>query len=262
MTTTYFNTPAYFINGQHRITVSLFGVGGTGSLLLTKLAKLNACLVALNHPGLFVKGFDFDTVEQANVLRQGFFMADVGKHKAKRLISKINLCYHTDWKAYDFKFEYPQQIFKDKDSCDILSSNIIISCLDTLKPRKELAVFTDLLKASNRHFNDTVKPYFWLDCGNTRTAGQCILSTIKTDGKAILPNLFERFGNIDDMETETLQGAGCSIADKLMEQDLFVNDSIALFASNLIWKLFKDKRIAHQGAFINLDTFKANPIRI
>ena len=77
-----------------------------------------------------------------------------------------------------------------------------------------------------------------------------------------MPNLFERFGNIDDMETETLQGAGCSIADKLMEQDLFVNDSIALFASNLIWKLFKDKRIAHQGAFINLDTFKANPIRI
>ena len=83
-------TPPYFINGQHRITISLIGAGGNGSLILTKLARLNEALIHLDHPGLYVYVTDFDIVEQHNIGRQLFTKGDVGSFKADCLISKIN----------------------------------------------------------------------------------------------------------------------------------------------------------------------------
>ena len=41
----------YLLNPQHPVTVNLLGVGGTGSQVLTNLARLDVTLRALNQIG-------------------------------------------------------------------------------------------------------------------------------------------------------------------------------------------------------------------
>mgnify|MGYP006977836843 CR=1 FL=1 len=40
----------YLINPQHPVTVNLIGAGGTGSQVLTCLARLDTALRGLGHP--------------------------------------------------------------------------------------------------------------------------------------------------------------------------------------------------------------------
>ena len=50
------------IDPQHPVTVNLIGAGGTGSQVLTCLARLDVTLRALGHPGLSVTLYDPDIV--------------------------------------------------------------------------------------------------------------------------------------------------------------------------------------------------------
>jgi len=59
----------YLLNPQHPVTVNLIGAGGTGSQVLTCLARLDVTLRALGHPGLFVTLYDPDIVTDANIVR-------------------------------------------------------------------------------------------------------------------------------------------------------------------------------------------------
>ena len=66
----------YLLNPQHPVTVNLIGAGGTGSQVLTCLARLDVTLRALGHPGLFVTLYDPDIVTDANIGRQLFGCSD------------------------------------------------------------------------------------------------------------------------------------------------------------------------------------------
>ena len=46
----------------HKVTVGLIGVGGTGSYVLSILARMNAGLVGIGHPGFHVTAYDGDNV--------------------------------------------------------------------------------------------------------------------------------------------------------------------------------------------------------
>ena len=65
-------TDNYLLNPQHKITVNLIGLGGTGSQVLNALTSLNEALNAKGHPGLHVYGYDGDIVSAANIGRQKF----------------------------------------------------------------------------------------------------------------------------------------------------------------------------------------------
>ncbi|WP_316797351.1 ThiF family adenylyltransferase [Pedobacter agri] len=60
----------YLINPTNPVSVNLIGAGGTGSQMLTALARINQALVAIGHAGLQVNVFDNDIVQQANLARQ------------------------------------------------------------------------------------------------------------------------------------------------------------------------------------------------
>src|SRR4051812_583943 len=87
------------LNPYNPVIVNLIGAGGTGSQLLTALARMNHSLIALNHPGLMVRVFDDDKVEAANLGRQLFTTAELGLYKSVALINRINLFFGTNWKA-------------------------------------------------------------------------------------------------------------------------------------------------------------------
>ena len=71
-------TDCYLLNPQHPVTVNLIGGGGTGSQVLTNLARLDVTLRTLGHPGLFVTLYDPDIVTEANIGRQLFGYSDLG----------------------------------------------------------------------------------------------------------------------------------------------------------------------------------------
>ena len=81
------------------MTVNLIGAGGTGSQVLSALARINHSLIALNHAGIFVRVFDNDIVTNANLGRQLFAASELGLNKAAVLINRINRFFGTDWKA-------------------------------------------------------------------------------------------------------------------------------------------------------------------
>ena len=224
--------PPYFINGQHRITVDVVGLGGTGSLVLTKLARLSKALNHLEHPGIYARAIDFDLVEEHNVGRQMFTPADVGENKAVCLISKINMSFGMDWNAFSGKYQDYHR-----------TSNIVISCVDNI-PTREYILEKFYQKGS---FSDTTKKYYLIDCGNARDYGQVILS----DHDQKLDNINKFVPAWRSQDTVEQQGMGCSYQQSLEEQDLFINDWVSLMAVDLIKELLLKKHLNHQGFFFN-----------
>ena len=135
-------TDSYLINPQHPVTVNLIGAGGTGSQVLTCLARLDITLRALGHPGLFVTLYDPDIVTESNIGRQLFSPSDMGLNKAQCLITRINNFFGNDWKA--FPDIYPV-ILKDTRRDNL--ANITITCTDNMyETVASLKVVTRLVK--------------------------------------------------------------------------------------------------------------------
>ena len=80
-------TDRYLLNPRHPVTVFVIGAGGTGSQVITNLARMSMALQALGHPGLHVTVFDPDTVSQANIGRQLFSETELGLNKAVSLVT-------------------------------------------------------------------------------------------------------------------------------------------------------------------------------
>ena len=112
----------------HPISIAVIGCGGTGSQVLTQLARIHLALTGLGKPGLFVHAFDPDIVTNANLGRQMFSISDVDANKAEVLISRINRFFGLDWEAIPGKYERQEQCF----------SNITISCVDKASERHNI----------------------------------------------------------------------------------------------------------------------------
>ena len=149
-------TNPYILNPEHLVTVALIGCGGTGSQVLTCLARLNEALIGIGHPGLHVTVYDGDIVDETNVGRQLYSPADIGHNKALISVSRINRYFGYNWTAI------PEAITKG------LKGNIIITCIDSAPGR--VAIFEDInpyMELKNRKKLSTeYEHYYWLDFGN------------------------------------------------------------------------------------------------
>ena len=128
------------INTDIPINIHVYGVGGTGSLIISRVVMIHNTLVELGYPGLKVQAIDFDTVSESNLKRQNFYHYEIGKNKAKSLIGRINLSYNLDWS------------FAVTDHGTFNNGTISIICVDNNNG------------------------YSWvIDCGNNAMAGQLVL---------------------------------------------------------------------------------------
>ena len=241
----------YFKSPQHPIHVTLIGLGGTGSQVLSALAKMHISLQALNHPGLYVTAYDDDIVTEANIARQLYTLSDIGINKAVISIQRVNRFFNLGWQSVPEKF--------DNRVKEV--GNIIITCVDTAKGRLEI----DKVIHSERNSNFTTRPYYWLDYGNLQKTGQVVLGTVgeikqPTDGIASLQSITEMFDLT--LVNEENQGPSCSLVEALEKQDLFINSTLANLGANLLWNLFREGQINFHGLFLNLKSLKVNPIPI
>ncbi|GHG09890.1 hypothetical protein GCM10017783_22990 [Deinococcus piscis] len=219
-------------NLKHQKTVhlALIGLGGTGSALLSHLGSLYAGLQATGGPKLQVTTFDPDTVSPANLARQRFYPADLGKNKAFVLTERVNLCLGTGWQAVPEKFSqsHPHNF------------NIIVSCVDTRAARGDIAKF----------LNDRQETPYWLDCGNTAKTGQVILGR---QGTAMaLPS--ELHPELIDASLEEDALPSCSALEAISRQDLMINPMVAVQAADLLWKLLHEGEIRHSARYFDLES--------
>ena len=253
------------LNPTNPVSVNLIGAGGTGSQMLTALARMNHALTELHHVGLSVRLWDDDVITEANLGRQLFAESELGLHKSVALINRINRFFGTDWKAETQKFE--KDYFGKFQSN--MKSEIYISCVDSVKSRFEIADILNELKIDKGYYRN--QPKYWMDFGNSQYTGQVLLSTIgnirqpnseKYKTVENLPFVTEEFGELlKHSETED-DTPSCSLAEALEKQDLFINSVLAQMGSSLLWNLFRNGLTENRGFFLNLKSFYSQPIKL
>lgn len=257
-------TDRYLLNPRHPVTVFVIGAGGTGSQVITNLARMSMALEALGHPGLHVTVFDPDTVSQANIGRQLFSETELGLNKAVSLVTRINRFFGYAWKAEPKSF--PVRKTADNDTPG--TANIIITCTDSIRSRLSLWKFLKSIRKVN--LNDYLDPIYWMDFGNTQTKGQIIIGTIREkipqpSSQEYIPlprmNVITEEVNYAKIKEED-SGPSCSLAEALEKQDLFINSVLAHIGCDLLWKMFREGKTLHRGAYVNLDTLKVTPIPV
>ncbi len=249
----------YLADTQHRIAIVVIGAGGTGSHVLTNLATINYAFIKLGKAPFVVTTYDPDIVEEHNVGRQMFSPADIGLNKATVLTERINRFFGTDWEAKPYLFA------KHMDSNNTSDCNIIITCVDTAKSRRDISSYIKLARDNDNYRASSLRSvYYWMDIGNSLQSGQVLLGTIQKikqpDGveKSLdsLPCWTEEFKGVRDKKEEP----SCSLAESLGRQDLFINKMMATYATTMLWQFFKYYRIHYRGIYINLEMMKTQPI--
>jgi hypothetical protein len=101
---------------------------------------------------------------------------------------------------------------------------------------------------------------YLFDCGNGKDFGQVIVSELFDSN---LKDTIDFFPEMMSQDNEKTQGTkGCSYAEKLQEQSLFINDFISAEACNLFFVMLTSKTIDYQGVIINQNNFKKQPLKI
>ncbi|WEA01761.1 PRTRC system ThiF family protein [Mucilaginibacter sp. SJ] len=245
------------------ISVNLIGAGGTGSQMLTALARISQALNGLNHPGLSVTLYDDDTVQRPNLARQLFTTSELGQYKSVALINRVNRFFGLNWKAETARY--------DKDFCSISQgmAAITISCVDTVKARFCIAEILNIYHKNSGGHRD--KPLYWMDFGNSKDTGQVVLSTVgeikQPASKQFLPVgklpfVTEKYADLLIAAETTDETPSCSLAEALAKQDLFINSTLVNFGSSLLWQMLREGIIYNDALFLNLKEYRAQPMKI
>ncbi|MBW7892823.1 MAG: PRTRC system ThiF family protein [Chitinophagaceae bacterium] len=258
-------TDNYLLRPTNPITVNIIGAGGTGSQVLTAMARINHSLLALGHPGLQVQLFDDDTVTKANLGRQLFAEADLGMYKTACLVNRSNRFFGTSWKALCCKYSKADQHYLPQQG----AANITLSCVDNVAARFEIASILKTLPSTPGR--SPYKPLYWMDFGNSRHTGQVILSTVgaiqqPSSKKYIpvdtLPFITDEFATLLAHSGNTDTTPSCSLAEALTRQDLFINSSLAQMGASLLWSLLREGMTENRGFFVNLKDFRSHPLKV
>lgn len=237
-----------------KVKVYLVGVGGSGSQVLSGLARLHLSLRSLGHPGgLEVTVFDADTVSTSNVGRQLFYQTDVGLNKAVVLVHRVNIAFGLNWVAKPERFGRGM-------AAGISAPDILISCVDTATARREIS---EVLDGGYRHA-------YWLDLGNSANTGQVVLGETRIYGdrrkrsknNLRLPTVTELFPELLDPTIPEDDTPTCSLAEALEHQELFICQSVASHALQMLWSLFRYGGLDFSAQFINLRSGIVTPLLI
>lgn len=257
-------THQWLITPTEAISVNLIGAGGSGSAMLTALARIHHTLRGLGHPGFQITVFDDDRVEPHNLGRQLFPESDLGQYKSIAAVNRVNRFFGTAWRSRTDRFGS-----SDKTD-DSLRATITISCIDSVKGRFRIAEILSQYARQNQQYSRD-RPLYWMDLGNGRESGQCILSTVGnlTQPKSktfrpegTLPFVTDEFAELLRESEETDTTPGCSLAEALRGQDLFINSALVNHAGSFLWSLFATGYTRYRGFFLHLGDFRCQPIPV
>lgn len=256
-------TDNYLLRPYHPVTVFVVGAGGTGSQVITNLARMDMALQALGHPGLHVTVFDPDIITEANIGRQLFSEAELGQNKAMAIVTRINRFFGSTWVAESC--HYPPPV-PDKENPSL--ANILITCTDNVRSRLDLWRYLKGYRETN--ISNEESPIYWMDFGNAQLTGQVFIGTVRNKIKQPTSDEYMPVPKMNVITEEVKysavkekdSGPSCSLAQALEKQDLFVNSMLAQVGCDILWKMFKEGRTLYRGAYVNLNTLRVNPIPV
>lgn len=253
------------------VNVAIIGAGGNGAQFVNGLARLHMSLRALGHPeGFKVRLYDPDVVSDANIGRQLFSSSDVGQPKSFVVVNRLNAFFGLNWTGIHGKWGedgISSRLYNDEEKIP----DFVVGCVDSMASRRQIE--SHCAKSHAR---------YWLDMGNEASTGQVILGEPETAWKEKdaegdyntwgrnrknkrsaprLPTVMDLFPHMRKKVKED-DAPSCSLAGALQRQDLFVNQTVATFALNLLWRFFRQGGLEHHGSFINLDTGSVNALPI
>lgn len=222
--------------------IYLVGVGGTGGYIAEGLAKM----LSGYKLDIEVVLIDPDVIEEKNCARQNFHHYEIGLPKALALATRLN-------QRHGLKFGYSQmrgEEFLSTTSC--YSTNLLISCVDTVSARKAIK---------------GERP--WLDLGNGEHTGQAIFGTSDnpdqienwdlTPNCGQLPSPFV-VGKIGTLEDEPRVP---SCADQpFNEQGVFVNEWAAQAGLTILFQLLIAKEVSTPHIYFDALRGRMNPVYI
>ena len=212
-------------------TISVIGTGGTGSYLIERLATLTHGIGKTKDKIISLTAYDFDEVEPKNVGRSSFYNGDNGLSKSEVCISKANIGYGLRWQTARVS--------------DFEPANFNFICTDSMESR------IGYIKLIKEHYkNNTYSentPYYIFDVGNDKGFGQIVI--LDTKGK---------LQDIDrtSKSSETIGTVSCSEREWYDNQGLFINQFMALYAAESLWKLLTEYNIDYNQMFINTDLMR------
>ena len=231
------------------LRILVAGAGGNGSKVAIGLRHLHTTLHALYGTTLHVTLADGDTLEDHNLVRQAFYPSDVGQNKATVLTHRLNLSTGTRWDAI------PHHL--TRDTVKEARADILIACVDSRAARKEL-------HEGANHARSGIT--YTIDLGNEAKTGQVILGMPKPRHDRSLgprlPTAPELFPELTNTSLPEDDAPSCSTAESIERQDLFVNDTLATHALNLLWQLLRNGRLAHHGVFIDTSASLTTPLPV
>jgi PRTRC genetic system ThiF family protein len=241
--------------------VALIGAGGSGSLMLTRLARLAYAMRALGHPGFKVTVYDPDTVSEANIGRQMFSPSDVGFHKAHILVDRVNRFFGLPWQSMAVRYGDGEHGEGDGD--------LVVVCVDSRHARRAIH---NSLRA--RWMNSYV-----LDLGNRASDGQVVLGQViarrhgerAREGKSRketppnhvdLPDPYQLLPELVNTKIAEDDTPSCSVAEALERQELFVNDDVVNSGAEILLNMLRHGQLEWHGAFTNSRTGKRQVINV
>ena len=243
----YFNYPS--------VSIYVVGCGGTGSFLVPHLCRLANWFDAADKQ-ISITLIDFDRIEEKNLYRQNFCLAELGYNKAQAL-------------AVRYKAMFPKLrigAIADRASAvslDRSAPTVIIGCVDNAAARmsiEELMIeYSGLMAHGFSHV-----PCWWIDCGNDYTYGQVAIGnwySLELDDYILepatcttlpLPTIQYPELLLQADENETLS---CAERALLNGQSLNINSQMAIAAGEMVHQLLNSQLKRMQ---VEVDIFRGS----
>lgn len=238
-----------------KLHIVLVGAGGTGSQLLTQLARIYHVMLALGREQeIMVTVIDDDIVSDTNLFRQAFFPADIGQYKAKVLVQRVNMGFCLNWRAVTERLT-------EANAHELLrDANLVIGAVDSPAARKAISSMGNLFQSWNRDV-------MWMDCGNRLDDGQVILGHLSQSNRSAtnqirVPNAGELYPDLIDPTVVEEDIPSCSLEESLAKQSLFVNTGAAVHAGSMLFTLLRNGQIGHHVTYYNVRSNKSGTLAV
>ncbi len=236
---------------QYNCNVTVVGCGGTGGFVAESLCRIlpeRAVLLLI----------DPDRVEQRNLLRQNFYITDLGMYKSEALAARLAA-----------KFNRPVAYSTLPVSMVKGTHNIIIGCVDNGLARADIAE----IAAPRGYLTHTHLSGWWVDAGNGENYGQILI------GNASTVQLCPSFGAIKRgtvyrdtcvalplptiQRPELLKQAprvnNCAAAVAQNDQSLTINQAMASLVIEVVRKIMNGT-CPWMGLYLDMEAGSLNPV--
>ncbi|HQU91386.1 MAG TPA: ThiF family adenylyltransferase [Pyrinomonadaceae bacterium] len=235
------------------------GAGGTGSFVVTAVARLIYELKQQQNKSAEMLIVDPDVVENGNIPRSNLCFAEIGRYKAQTLAERVSTAWGIETCFSCEKFD-PEKHLNSSNS-DYRSLTIIVGCVDNYLARREMHRALDEF----RSYGDASRVW-WIDGGNGKASGQVLLGSTT---KPLKPEQYFTGTSIcralpapslqhpDLLEPERIEAksdASCPEGVRLGEQSLNINQRVAVEMADMLSAMLLARSLKRFASYFDLES--------